>query len=91
MHIINGFLIREVADERVAVPIGDAVRKFSGVISLNDSAAFLLRLLHTEQTPESLLSEMLNEFEIDEATAKQDITEFLSIMDSLGLLVGGTL
>ncbi|MGM9523805.1 MAG: PqqD family protein [Faecousia sp.] len=91
MHIINGFLIREVADERVAVPIGDAVRKFSGVISLNDSAAFLLQLLHTEQTPETLLSAMLNEFEIDEGTARQDITEFLSIMDSLGLLVDAPL
>lgn len=91
MHIINGFLIREVADERVAVPIGNAVRKFSGVISLNDSAAFLLQLLLTEQTPETLLSAMLNEFEIDEGTARQDITEFLSIMDSLGLLVDAPL
>lgn len=90
MHIINGFLIREVADELVAVPIGDAVRKLSGVISLNDSAAFLLQLLHTEQTHESLLSAMLEEFEIDEVTAKQDIAEFLSSMDLLGLLIGGT-
>ena len=87
MHIVNGFMIREVADERVAIPVGEAVRKFSGMISLNDSAAFLLQLLQTEQTPDTLLDAVLKEFEVSEDDARKDISEFLSAMDALGLLV----
>lgn len=89
MHIVNGFMIREVADERVAIPVGEAVRKFSGMISLNDSAAFLLQLLQTEQTPDTLLDAVLKEFEVSEDDARKDISEFLSAMDALGLLVDG--
>lgn len=90
MHIVNGFMIRQVAGERVAVPVGEAVRKFSGMISLNDSAAFLLQLLQTEQTTETLLDAVLKEFEISKDDARKDISEFLSVMDTLGLLVDGT-
>ena len=89
MHIVNGFMIREVADERVAIPVGEAVRKFSGMISLNDSAAFLLQLLQTEQTPDTLLDAVLKEFEVSEDDARKDISEFLSAMDALDLLVDG--
>lgn len=90
MHIVNGFMIREVAGERVAIPGGEAVRKFSGMISLNDSAAFLLQLLQTEQTPDTLLDAVLKEFEVSEDDARKDISEFLSAMDALGLLVDET-
>lgn len=90
MHIVNGFMIRQVAGERVAVPVGEAVRKFSGMISLNDSAAFLLQLLQTEQTTETLLDAVLKEFAVSKDDARKDISEFLSVMDTLGLLVDGT-
>ena len=90
MHIVNGFMIRQVAGERVAVPVGEAVRKFSGMISLNDSAAFLLQLLQTEQTTETLLDAVLKEFEVSKDDARKDISEFLSVMDTLGLLVDET-
>lgn len=90
MHIVNGFMIRQVAGERVAVPVGEAVRKFSGMISLNDSATFLLQLLQTEQTTETLLDAVLKEFEVSKDDARKDISEFLSVMDTLGLLVDGT-
>lgn len=90
MHIVNGFMIREVAGERVAVPIGEAVRRFSGMISLNDSAAFLLQLLQTEQTPDSLLQAVLKEFEVCQEDAQRDISEFLSVMKQLNLLVDET-
>lgn len=90
MRIVNGFMIREVAGERIAVPVGEAVRKFSGMISLNDSAAFLLQLLQTEQTQETLLAAVLKEFEVSEDEARTDIAGFLSVMDKLGLLVEET-
>lgn len=87
MRILDSFLIREVAGECIAVPTGAAAAKFSGIISLNDTAAFLLRLLFTEQSEETLLKAMLEEFDIDEDTARKDITALLNSFSSLGLLI----
>ena len=88
MHIISSFFIREVAGERIAVPAGAAAAKFSGIISLNETAAFLLAALSEEQTEESLLAAMLEEFDTDAATARADIADFLASLRTLGLLEG---
>lgn len=88
MHVISSFFIREVAGERIAVPAGAAAAKFSGIISLNESAAFLLAALSDEQTEESLLAAMLEEFDTDAATARADIADFLASLRTLGLLEG---
>ena len=88
MHVISSFFIREVAGERIAVPAGAAAAKFSGIISLNETAAFLLAALSEEQTEESLLAAMLEEFDTDAATARADITDFLASLRTLGLLEG---
>ena len=88
MHVISSFFIREVAGERIAVPAGAAAAKFSGIISLNETAAFLLAALSEEQTEESLLAAMLEEFDTDAATARADIADFLASLRSLGLLEG---
>lgn len=88
MHVISSFFIREVAGERIAVPAGAAAAKFSGIISLNETAAFLLAALSDEQTEESLLAAMLEEFDTDAATARADIADFLASLRTLGLLEG---
>ena len=88
MHVISNFFIREVAGERIAVPAGAAAAKFSGIISLNETAAFLLAALSEEQTEESLLAAMLEEFDTDAATARADIADFLASLRTLGLLEG---
>lgn len=88
MHVISSFFIREVAGERIAVPAGAAAAKFSGIISLNETAAFLLAALSEEQTEESLLAAMLEEFDTDTATARADIADFLASLRALGLLEG---
>ena len=88
MHVISSFFIREVAGERIAVPAGAAAAKFSGISSLNETAAFLLAALSEEQTEESLLAAMLEEFDPDAATARADIADFLASLRTLGLLEG---
>ena len=88
MHVISSFFIREIAGERIAVPAGAAAAKFSGIISLNETGAFLLAALSAEQTEDSLLAAMLDEFDIDTDTARADIAAFLASLRSLGLLEG---
>ena len=78
MKIKEGYLLREVAGNQVVVPAGKAALDFSGVITLNNTGAFLWKLLGTEKTDLELLTAMLKEYEVDETTAKADLSEFLA-------------
>lgn len=87
MHIVPGFIVREIAGEIVAIPSGAAATRLSGLVALNPSGKMLFELLQTEQTEESLLAAMLDKYDIDEATAKTDVSEFLQIFRQSGILI----
>lgn len=87
MHIVSGFIVREIAGETIAIPSGDATKVLSGLLALNESGKLLFELLYNEQTQESLIEAMLQEFDIDYDTAQADVEEFLGILRSSGILV----
>ena len=77
MKIKDGYMLREVAGNSVVVAIGKATLDFNGLITLNSSGAFLWKMLEKGISEEKLLTAMLDEYEIDKATAKTDIAEFI--------------
>lgn len=79
-------MLREVAGNSVVVAVGKATLDFNGLITLNGSGAFLWKLLAKETSPEALLTAMLDEYEIDEATAKKDIEEFIDKLKGADLI-----
>lgn len=87
MHIVPGFVVRQIAGETVAIPAGPAARALSGLLALNGSGQLLFDLLQTEQTEASLVTALLDHYEIDSATAQADVAEFLQILRSNGVLV----
>ena len=50
MHISENFVMREIAGERVIVPIGEEASRFHGLITVNDSGAFLWSILQKSDT-----------------------------------------
>ena len=87
MKIKEGFILRNVADATIVVPAGKATLDFNGMITLNETGAFLWRLLETDTDEEAMLKAMLAEFDVDEATAKAGIARFVSKLQNEGLLV----
>lgn len=85
MKIKDGYLLREVAGNHVVVPTGKAALDFSGMITLNDAGTFLWKLMDTDRTEQELLSALLDEYEVGEATAKVDLSEFLAKLRSADL------
>lgn len=86
MHIISGFHVRQILDEMIAVPSGEASKVFSGIISLNEIGRFLFEKLQSEQTVDTLVCAVLEEYDIDPETARTDVTEFLEHLRYAGLL-----
>ncbi len=86
MKIKNGFLLRKVGEQNIVVAIGDESRDFNGIIRLNDTGRFLWEKLQNETTENGLVSAMLLEYDIDEATARNDTADFIESLKEANLL-----
>lgn len=86
MKIKDGYLLREVAGNIIVVPVGEASVNFNGMINLNETGAFLWKLLQNDTEPKIILKELMSEYDVDEATAKADIEAFINKMYGAGLL-----
>ena len=80
MKLVEGFCIRKVLDETIIIPTGKAAHCLSGLISVNETGEFLFELLQTEQTMESLVDRMLEEFEVEKEIAKADVEAFVKVL-----------
>ncbi len=87
MKINENFLLRDVAGQKVVLPVGEAAEKFNGMIRLNDTGIYLWTLLEQDTDEEALLSAMLRDYEIDEETARADIHRFVETLRRAGILV----
>lgn len=86
MKINNGFILREVADSYVVVAVGDKLREFNSIINLNETGAFLWRILEKETTEQELIEKLLEEYDVDRETAEKDIKDFIQKIQEAGLL-----
>lgn len=87
MHISDQYMLRQVADEYLVIPVGEAALKIRGLIALSESGSLLYRKLQSGCTEEELVSELLKEYDIDPETARADTAEFLEQMRSMGILI----
>ena len=86
MKIKKGFVLRNVVDEYMVMPTGENIAKFEGTAVLNEVSAFVFKQLENGISREDLLTAMLAEFDVDEATAAKDLDALLAQFRELGLL-----
>ncbi len=86
MKIKDGFILRTVAGQNVVVPVGTGAVNFNGMVSFNESGAFLWSLLTKDTTKEALVCSLLKEYEVEESRAEADVTAFLTKLREAKLL-----
>lgn len=75
----EGFRLRTVCGEHIIVAEGMANIDFSSIISLNDPAAFLWeKALGQAFTEENLTQWLMDEYEVDEPTAREDVASLVA-------------
>lgn len=77
MKIKEGFILREVAGSYLVVAVGKAVKEFNGVVNLNETGAFLWKLLEKSAAEEEMVNALLEEYDVDRATAEADVKSFV--------------
>ena len=85
MKMKDGFLLRQVAGQTVVLPIGGDM-DLDLMITLNDTGAFLWEKLQEETDEAALVAALLAEYDVDEATAKQSVVNFIARLNENGFL-----
>lgn len=80
MKIKSGFVIREIAGQYMAVPVGERVNDLHGMIALNETGAFIWKLLENEKTEEDLARALTEEYEVSYEEALEAVREFLELI-----------
>ncbi len=86
MKIKRELIKREIAGETVLVPVGKTVYDFNGLFALNELGAFIWEALPGAESPEDIVSAILENYEVDEATARADVAEFLEKLSGMGII-----
>jgi hypothetical protein len=85
MKIKDGFLLREVAGQRVVLPCDDTL-DLNLMITLNDTGAFHWEDLQQETDEENLVAALLAEYDVDEPRAAAAVAGFVKKLEENGFL-----
>lgn len=86
MKIKEGFVLRNIAGSNIVVPVGETSAEFNGMITLNDSGAFLWKELEKGSDVDGLTAALLREYDVDEATARSCSAAFIDKLSEAGCL-----
>ena len=86
MKVQNDFVLREIAGDYVIIPTGKTVLSFNGLITVNEVGADLWKMLQSEVSFDDLVQGILDIYDVDETTAREDIQEFLDTLIRRGIL-----
>ena len=79
MKLKDGFVLRKVAGQTVVLPAGDNL-DLNMMITLNDTGEFLWTHLDVETNEATLVNALLQEYDVDELTAKQAVEGFIATL-----------
>lgn len=88
MKINENFVLRELADTFVVLPLADDTVDFNGMITLNESGVLLWKRLEQGAETADLVAALLGEYDVPADIARADVEEFLQKLRRVGCLDG---
>lgn len=87
MKLKYEFVVNQVADQMVAVAVGDALNEFNGFVKMNDIGAEIFEILKNDVTIEEVVKIMLEKHpDATEAEATETVTEFTNKLKEEGII-----
>lgn len=86
MRLKDGVIFTKVADETMAVTVGEAAESFKGMIKLNATGAFIAERMLQETALEELVAALRQEYEVDEKTALEAVQAIVDKFESVELI-----
>ena len=81
------FEIVQMADENLAIPIGEELHKFNGVVALSEATAYLLNHMELSVTIEDLVNILIKEYDVPKEVAEIDIINGMEKLKKIGIVI----
>jgi Mrp family chromosome partitioning ATPase len=77
---------RDVAGEKIIVPIKGHVGDLEGVFTLNEVGTMIWQLIDGQTTVRQLIETVSSEYDVGTAEAEKDVADFLLSLEDAGLI-----
>ena len=86
MRTEKNMILREIAGEYILIPTGSLALKYTGVFAISSLGVSVWKLLEADKTYEQIITDLLEEYEVDRETLECDVREFLDTLREKELL-----
>lgn len=91
MKISNGFILRTLKgangeEKNVVITVGEASKKLNGMITLNETCAFLWKILEKGATREEIIDAFSKEYNASVSEIASDVDEILNGFKQIGCI-----
>ena len=86
MRTEKNMILREIAGEYILIPTGSLALKYTGVFAISSLGVCFWKLLEADKTYEQIITDLLEEYEVDRETLERDVREFLDTLREKELL-----
>lgn len=87
MKLNPDFIPRELMDDFLLLPSGQAALDFNGIITLNEMGRAIFQLLPQVESEAELTQRLLEEYDVGEAELRADLSEFLGQLRERNILL----
>ena len=84
----DDFVTRCITDETIIVPIRSGVGDLNSIYTLNEMGTRIWELMNDQTDIDKMAEIISSEYEVSIEEAKKDVAEFLSSLESVGLIQG---
>lgn len=88
MKIKQGFVMRDVAGQAVAIATGEASKSFHGMVKLNDTGAFIWNGIEKGLDEAEIAEQLAASYDVEVGQALKDVESFIARMRNAGLVEG---
>lgn len=87
MKLKDGFVLTDVGETKIAVPIGERAKEFNGIVRLNDTGSFIWNCLADGLEAEEIANRLVEEYDgVDYDTALSYTEELISKLKKDGMI-----
>ena len=87
MKLKDGFVLREIANQYMAVPIGVRAKELHGMIGLNETGAFIWERVSKNCSQEDIVKDLCEEYDVQHADALASVQRFFDKLKAEGILI----
>jgi Coenzyme PQQ synthesis protein D (PqqD) len=78
---------QEIAGEVILVPVRQSVSEVNSIFTLNETAAYAWSLIDGQRTMGEIHQQILDEYNVDDDQARQDLFELIDRLQQIGAIV----